>query len=175
MADGGGAQAAPAPASGVSAWWRVCAIAALIALAVATATIFSVMAQFESQMHHVQTQLKETPRIKYIAVLQDSNQAPALLATLALQDDALELQRLNAVTEGREDSMQLWALSEGDPTRSLGVLHSSGKTLRLPVTERDLASATSLAISVEDKGGAAPGHGPRLPFLFKGSVVRKAL
>ncbi|OPZ17209.1 MAG: Anti-sigma-K factor rskA [Bacteroidetes bacterium ADurb.BinA245] len=98
-----------------------------------------------------------------------------MLVTMNLQDSELQIQRLNAVTEGREDSMQLWAMSDGDPVRSLGVLESKGKTLRLPATERDFASATTLAISVEDKGGARPGNGPRLPYLFKGSVIQKAL
>jgi len=168
------ATAKPQPV-GVSGWWRAATIFCLILLCLAVASGFSAFEQFKAQVQHLQVQLKDTAQIKYIAILQDANQAPAMLATLALQDDALQLQRLNAVTEGREDSMQLWALSEGDPTRSLGVLQSAGKTLRLPATERDLASATQLAISVEDKGGAAPGHGPRLPFLFKGPVVKKAL
>jgi anti-sigma-K factor RskA len=94
---------------------------------------------------------------------------------MAQQDNALQLQRLNGVTEGRDDAMQLWALSEGDPTRSLGILESKGKTLRLPATERDLASAATLAISVESKSAARQAQGPSLPFLFRGSVIQKAL
>ncbi len=175
MVEGSTTPAASSGAHGVSAWWRAGTIVCLIALGVATATVFSVFAQFTAQIQHLQAQLKDTAQVKYIAILQDSNQAPAMLVTFALQDDALQLQRLNSVAEGREDSMQLWALSEGDPARSLGVLQSAGKTLRLNVTERDLASATTLAISVEDKGGVAPGRAPRLPFLFKGPVVQKAL
>lgn len=160
---------------GVSGWWRAGAIGCLVLLAVALATGMSMFEQFKAQIQHVQGQLKDTAQVRYIAVLNDANQSAALLVTMALQDNALQIQRLNAVTEGREDSMQLWALSEGDPVRSLGVLQSKGKTLRLPATERDLASATTLAISVEDKGGAQPGKGPRLPYLFKGSVIQKAL
>ena len=160
---------------GVSGWWRAAAILCLVLLAVALATGMSMMEQFKAQIQHVQGQLKETAQIKYIAVLNDDKQAPAMLVTMALQDNVLQIQRLNAVSEGREDTMQLWALSDGDPVRSLGILETKGKTLRLPATERDLASATTLAISVEDKGGARPGDGPRLPYLFKGSVIQKAL
>ena len=160
---------------GVSGWWRAATIFCLILLAVALATGMSMFEQFKSQIQHVQGKLKDTGQVKYIAVLQDEKQAPAMLVTMALQDNALQIQRLNAVSEGREDSMQLWALSDGDPVRSLGVLATKGKTLRLPATERDLASATTLAISVEDKGGAFTGNGPRLPYLFKGSVIQKAL
>ena len=160
---------------GVSGWWRAAAITCLILLSVAAATGFSMFEQFKAQVQHLQGQLKDTAQIKYIAVLNDTNQAPAVLVTMALQDNALQVQRLNAVTEGREDSMQLWALSDGDPARSLGVLESKGKTLRLRATERDLASATRLAISVENKGGVTQATGPRLPYLFTGAVVQKAL
>jgi anti-sigma-K factor RskA len=160
---------------GVSGWWRVATIGCLMLLAVAAATSLSMFEQFKAQIQHAQGQLKDTAQVKYIAVLNDAAQAPAMLITMSLQDNALQIQRLNAVTEGREDSMQLWALSKGDPMRSLGVLQSKGKTLRLPSSERDLASATTLAISVEEKGGAQSGKGPRLPYLFQGSVIQKAL
>ena len=160
---------------GVSGWWRAATILCLVLLAVALATGMSMMEQFKAQIQHVQGQLKETAQVKYISVLNDDKHAPALLVTMALQDNVLQIQRLNAVSEGREDTMQLWAMSDGDPVRSLGILETKGKTLRLPATERDLAIATTLAISVEDKGGAQPGNGPRLPYLFKGSVIQKAL
>lgn len=159
----------------VSTWWRTLAYACLVVLSIGIATGMSMFEQFKAQIEHVQSKLKDTAQVKYIAVLTDDKQAPAMLVTMALQDNALQVQRLNAVTEGREDTMQLWALSDGDPARSLGVLESKGKTLRLNATERDFASATSLAISVEDKGGVAQAKGPRLPFLFKGPVVQKAL
>jgi anti-sigma-K factor RskA len=71
--------------------------------------------------------------------------------------------------------MQLWALpAEGKPV-SLGVLGSSGKTLRLPAHEKTLLDIPQLAISVENKGGVEQGSSPRLPYLFKGAVVQKAL
>lgn len=160
---------------GVSPWWRAGAILGSLLLAIGIATGFSMFAQFKAQVQHLQVQLKDTVQLKYVAVLNDAQQAPAMLLTMNLQDNALQLQRLTGVVEGREESMQLWALSEGDPARSLGVLESKGKTLRLPATERDLASATSVAISVEDKGGVPESQGPRLPYLFKGSVIQKAL
>ncbi len=160
---------------GVSNWWRALAYALMVVLCIGVATGSSMFEQFKAQIQHLQGQLKDTAQVKYITVLFDAQLAPAMLVTMNLQDNAMQIQRLNAVTEGREDSMQLWALSEGDPVRSLGVIESKSKTIRLPATERDLASATTLAISVENKGGARTGQGPRLPYLFKGSVIQKAL
>lgn len=161
--------------SGVSAWWRAATIGSLLALALGTATGMSMFEQFKAQIKHLQTQLQATSQIKYIAVLTDSKQAPAMLVTLDPQEGALQIQRLNAVSEGREDSMQLWALPASGQPRSLGVLESKAKTLRLNANDATLANISQLAISVEDKGGVAESQGPRLPYLFKGSVVQKAL
>jgi anti-sigma-K factor RskA len=55
------------------------------------------------------------------------------------------------------------------------VLSPGGKTLQLPATEAALAGVGQLAISVENRGGAAPSGGPRLPYLFNGALVQKAL
>ena len=131
--------------------------------------------QFKAQIEHLQTKLQNTSQIKYIAVLLDGKQTPALLVTLDPLDGALQLQRLNSVAEGREDSLQLWALPAAGKPRSLGVLTSSSKTLRLPANDKTLADVPQLAISVESKGGAAPGGEPSLPYLFQGAVVHKAL
>jgi anti-sigma-K factor RskA len=85
------------------------------------------------------------------------------------------LQRLNAVVEGGEDSMQLWALPATGPARSLGVMTAKLKTLRLPANEQTLTEVARLAISVENKGGVTDAQGPRLPYLFAGNLIHKAL
>lgn len=135
----------------------------------------SMFEQFKAQMAYLQKQLQATPQIKYLSVLLDEKQAPALLVTFDPQDQYLQIQRLNDVKEGREDTMQLWALQANQAPRSLGVLANSGKTLRLPVDLLALADVPQLAISVENKGGVMQEAGPRLPYLFTGAVVQKAL
>ena len=177
----------------VSAWWRAGTYALLVLVATGIAAIMSLLAQFQAQVTHLQTQLAQTTQIAHIAVLLDDKAAPALLVTFAPQEAAPQLQRLNAVKEGREDSMQLWALRPGQPPQSLGVITSKAATMRLPAKADALDGATTLAISVEDKGGvdvtgsvyadggvdvaakAGPARGPRLPYLFQGALVRKAL
>jgi anti-sigma-K factor RskA len=158
-----------------AARWRAATIACLLVLALGVATGVSMFEQFKAQTSHLQAKLKATSQIKYIAVMLDAQQAPAMLVTLDPQDGALQIQRLNGVKEGREDSMQLWALPAGGQPRSLGVLESTGKTLQLPANDSSLAGVPQLAISVESKGGAIPDHGPRLPWLFTGALVQKAL
>ena len=165
----------PRPPIASSAWWRAGTIACLVVMALAAATGVSMFEQFTAQVNQLQTKLKNIAQIKYIAVLLDEQQSPALLVTQDPQDDALQIQRLNRVAEGQEDSMQLWALPANGKPISLGVLSNSSKTSRLPANEKTLAEVPQLAISVENKGGAAPNKGPRLPYLFKGAVVQKAL
>jgi anti-sigma-K factor RskA len=160
---------------GVSAWWRATTYALLVVLATLVASGFSLMAQFTAQVHHLQEQVTRTAHIRFVAVLLDNTAAPALLVTLDPQDAALQLQRLNAVQEGREDTLQLWALRPGAAPVSLGVLPSKVAMLRLPVAANALDGATQLAISVEDKGGVDGSQGPRLPYLYQGAWVQKAL
>ncbi|MHB8948435.1 MAG: anti-sigma factor domain-containing protein [Rhodoferax sp.] len=160
---------------GPIAWWRAATIACLLVIAIATATGVSMFEQFEAQIRHLQTKLQKTAQIRYIAILLDDSQAPAMLVTSDPQEGSLQIQRLNNVTEGRADSMQLWALSANGQLRSLGVLTSPGKTLRLPVAEKTLADISELAISVEDKGATTQRREPSLPYLFKGALVQKAL
>ncbi|MDO9196674.1 anti-sigma factor [Rhodoferax sp.] len=158
-----------------AARWRAATIACLLLLAVGIATGVSMFEQFTAQIHHLQKKLQSTAQIKYIAVLLDGQQTPALLVTQDPQDGALQIQRLNSIAEGREDSMQLWALAADGQPRSLGVLARGSKTLRIAADERTLAEVRQLAISVENKGGTVENAGPSLPYLFVGAVVQKAL
>jgi anti-sigma-K factor RskA len=165
----------PRPPISPASWWRAATILCLLLIVIAATTGVSMFEQFTAQIQHLQTKLQNTAQIKYIAVLLDDQQAPALLVTLDPQDRALQIQRLSSVAEGREDSMQLWALPATGKPRSLGVLGGSGKTLRLAVGDSALVDTPQLAISVENKGGVEESSGPRLPYLFKGAVVQKAL
>jgi anti-sigma-K factor RskA len=163
----------PAP-KGVSPWWRALSIFLAVLLTIGVASGMSLFEQFKAQMQHMQTQLSSVPHIKYISVLTDAQKAPAMLITLDPQDNTLQLQRLNKVAEGQEDSMQLWALSGSERPRSFGVLTARLPMQRLNAGDADLAHAQELAISVEAKGGVSPQQGPRLPYLFSGAVIQKA-
>ena len=155
--------------------WRAATIACLLVIAIATATGMSMYEQFKAQITQIQAKLQTTAQIKFLSVLLNDKHAPALLITFDPRDNALQIQRLDSVTEGPQDTMQLWALAANEPPRSLGILESKGKTLRIATNENNLTRASELAISVENKGGVEPGKGPRLPYLFVGAVLQKAL
>lgn len=166
--------AAPPARKGVSGWWRAATVFLALLLCIGLAATMSMYEQFKAQLQHMQTQLQSVQQIKYISILVDDKGAPAMLATLDPQDHTLQLQRLNGVVEGQDDTMQLWALSGTGRPVSLGTLTSKLKTQRLNASDNDLAQVTQLAISVENKGGVDPAQGPRLPYLFQGAVVQKA-
>ncbi|WP_372658451.1 anti-sigma factor domain-containing protein [Hydrogenophaga sp.] len=166
------------PAAGfrrVSTWWRALSIFLLLILLVAWAASTSMVAQLQAQIQHLQTRLVEVPQVTQVAVLLDDKQLPAMLVTYSAQNRILLVQRLNEVREGREDSMQLWSIAGDAAPRSLGVIESKYKTLQIPVAEGSLEGVTSLAISVENKGGVPERVGPRLPWLFKGWLVQKSI
>jgi anti-sigma-K factor RskA len=170
--------AAPPPASGfrrVSTWWRVLAVLLMMALLIGWAASASMVEQLKAQITHLQGRLVQVPQVRHIAVLLDDHQLPAMLVTYDPQQGALLLQRLNELREGREDSMQLWALAGDAPPRSLGVIESKYKTLELPVAADALKSVSRLAISAENKGGVPEAVGPRLPYLFEGWLVQKSI
>lgn len=159
----------------VSTWWRVLSVVLIMALLLGWAAGSSMLVQLKAQIEHLQSRLAEVPQVREISVLLDDQQRPAMLITVNPQQGAMLIQRLNEVQEGREDSMQIWALTEGSAPRSLGVIESKYKTMEMPLAAQALQGVSELAISAENKGGVPNGAGPRLPWLFKGWLVRKTL
>ena len=62
-----------------------------------------------------------------------------------------------------------------DQKHDLGVIESKFKAIEMPATVEQLQGVASLSISVENKGGVPNEQGPRLPWLFQGPLVNKAL
>ncbi|MFM6985146.1 MAG: anti-sigma factor domain-containing protein [Hydrogenophaga sp.] len=159
----------------VSPWWRALAILLLLVLLLGWAASASMFEQFKAQLRHQQGQLSGQAQITQVAVLVDAQGRPAMLATFTERTGRLQLQRLNDVKEGREDSLQVWALDASGRARSLGIIESRHKTLQMPVLPGDLPSAVELGISAENKGGVPDGASPSLPWLFRGWLVHKAI
>lgn len=159
----------------VPTWWRALAIFLAMVSLLMWAAGTSMIEQLKSQVQHTQAKLIEVPQVRFVSVLLDEQQKPALLVTMDPQQERLQVQRLNEVKEGREDTMQLWAMDGDKPPRSLGIITSKYKTLQMPAKAVDLEGATELAISVENKGGVPQAQGPRLPYLFKGWLVQKSI
>jgi anti-sigma-K factor RskA len=159
----------------VSSWWRALAIFLLLVLLIAWAAAESLRVQLTAQVSHLQQRISQQPALRHVSVLMDTQQTPAMLITAQQGGGVLQIQRLNEVREGREESMQVWALAPNKPPLSLGVIQSKYPTLELAFDAAGLEGATELAISAENKGGVSQERGPSLPWLFRGALVQKSL
>lgn len=160
--------------AGVSPLWRVLAIVLGMGLLLAWALGTSMFEQFKAQIHHLEKRLTDVPQVREIAVLMDEGQQPALLVTYDPIARALQVQRLNEVKEGREESLHLWALSGREAPRLLGVLTSRYKTTQIEVPPEALADAHALGLSVEAKDKGPRGGLPSQPWVFQGWLVKRA-
>jgi anti-sigma-K factor RskA len=165
----------PVTSSGVSAWWRALSIFLSLVLLIAWAFSASMYEQLKAQIHHLEAKLVEIPQVREIAVLLDDAQPPAMLLTYGSKDQTLQVQRLNDVKEGREQSLHVWAIADGDKPRLLGVLTDRYKTQQLNVPTPALEGAQAIGVSVENKDRGPRDGQPRQPWLFKGWLVQKAI
>jgi anti-sigma-K factor RskA len=156
-------------------YWRAATVFLALVLVIAATAGWSMFEQFSAQVRDLQQKVQKTAQLQYVAVLLDDKGEPALLVTQVTGESALQIQRLNGLVEGGEDTMQLWAVPATGPARSLGLLQAKLKTVRVAADEQTLAQVPTLAISVENKGGVTDRQGPRLPYLFTGRVIRKAI
>ncbi len=178
------AQGANGPTPNVVAWWRNLRLwqgaAAAGALATAAAVVVGLQTQSSlrttlgTQVAALQQQLQATPQIRYVAVLADEKADASVLVTFDARNQQLVLERLGNFQEGRDKSLQLWALPPGGAPRSLGVLGQDRK-LTLTAAESQVRQVPTLAISLEPLGGVPGETGPTGPVLFKGPLVTRTL
>jgi len=167
--------ASPQTPTSVSPWWRALSIFLTLVALIGWAFSASMYEQFKAQIHHLEAKLVEIPQVRDVAVLLDDAQAPAMLLTYDPKNQTLQVQRLNDVKEGREQSLHVWAIAEGDGPRLLGVLTNKYKTQQLDVPTQALEGARTLAISVENKDRGPRDGKPQQPWLFQGWLVQKAI
>lgn len=173
------APAAPAPRG----WWhhlplwRSAGIAGLCTLVIAAVTVSGLRERLDTQTAQVaalQQQLASTPEVRYVAVLQDDRDQPAVLVTFDPRNNRLSLQRVGGFQEAADRSLQLWALPPDSAPRSLGVL-SPERLLQLAASESAVREVPALAISLEPLGGVPSERGPTGPVLFKGALIQKQI
>jgi anti-sigma-K factor RskA len=161
--------------TGVSAWWRALSIFLTLVVFIGWAFSASMYEQFKAQIQHLEAKLTEIPQVREVSVLLDDAQLPAMLMTYDPKTQKLQVQRLNEVKEGREQSLHVWALSNDDAPRLLGVLTSRYKTTQLDVPAQAIEGATALGLSVENKDRGPLNGKPQQPWVFKGGLVQKAI
>ena len=162
------------PRPGVSSLWRTLSVILAVVVLLVWAFTASMFEQLKAQIHHLEQRLSNTPQVRDISVLLNDKQQPGLLVTYDPVTHRLQVQRLNEVKEGREESLHLWALTDKDTPRLLGVLTSRYKTTQLDVPPEALEGATELGLSVESKDKGPERGLPYQPWVFKGWVVKRS-
>ena len=175
------ARQTPAPAAAASVgWWRNLALWRSASAAGALATLLAVVTavglrnDLGGQISELQAQLRATPAIEYVAVLNDEQASASMLVTFDPKNNRLTLQRVGNFQEAADKSLQLWALPPSGAPRSLGVL-TQERLLQLAADQRDVQQVPALAISLEPRGGVPSETGPTGPVLFKGALIQKML
>lgn len=156
------------------ALWRLAGAGSFALALLAVGAAVMQRGQLGSQIAALEQQLQASPRISYVAVLNDAQANASMLVTFDPRNARLTLQRVGGYREASDRSLQLWALPPGQPPQSLGVLDHN-PLLRLTAGEDALRRSPLLAISLEPQGGVPSERGPTGPVLFKGAVIRPQL
>ena len=106
---------------------------------------------------------------RFVAVLRAPQQEqPAWVATAGGQ--GLLLHAVAGEAAPRDRAFELWAIAPGAPSpKSLGVIPANGR-LELGTLPAAIRAGSTLAISIEPKGGSPTGQ-PTGPVVFTGALV----
>ena len=173
------APVAPSAAATANGWWsslglwRGATAAGAFAAVIAVVTGLNLNTRLSGQVEQLSARLSATPAIEYVAVLADDKSAASMLVTFDPNTKKLVLKRVGDFREQPDKSLELWALPPGAPAKSLGVL-TGDAVVRLTAADRDIQQSPLLAITLEPKGGVAPGTAATGPILFKGALIKTA-
>ena len=113
--------------------------------------------------------------LSYVAVMQDNNQTPQVVAATYGTSKKLVLDILNLPEIDAEESYELWVTSKTDnQSRSLGEIPKDLTSFNRQLSQAEwrlIADSSFLVISVEDVGGSAIGE-PSNRIVSKGACIR---
>lgn len=113
----------------------------------------------------------ERPEQNLVAVLAGPDTKPALIASAERGGRTLLIKPIAPLVVAADKALELWALPEGSPPRSLGLISPSG-IIRVALPQRAdaaLARVPALAVSLEPAGGSTTGL-PTGPVLYSGAI-----
>jgi anti-sigma-K factor RskA len=108
-----------------------------------------------------------------VAVLAGGDAKPVLMATVERGGRVLLVKAISPIAVPPGRSLELWALPDGKPPRSLGLVDAAGVVrIALPAPAVDaFQGVPALAISLEPSGGSTTGA-PTGPVLYSGRIER---
>jgi len=116
--------------------------------------------------------LVDAPQVDLVATLIDDKARTALLLTADSERQVFTVRLVENAPVAADKSLQLWAVPTQGAPRSLGVIPPEG-AIELPLTASAIGDdITTLAVSLEPRGGSPGAGGPTGPILYKGNWVR---
>lgn len=108
----------------------------------------------------------------YVAVLQDQQARPMMVASMGQGGRTLQIDMLAGDSTGPDRVMQVWCVTrQGGEPMSLGLLTSKQGVFRLsPKQLQQLHQATEILISFEPVG-VAPAQQPTGPVMYRGTMI----
>ena len=137
-------------------FWRP---ASLVAAAAAIALAF-----------YVTTLTPAAPPLTHLAVLNDQDNKPAMVANLHATVDRLVIRAVATPPVESGKALELWLLPAGGAPVSLGLLGGAETIVDLPHAQTTAIATGGLAVSLEPAGGSPTGQ-PTGPVLFSGAVL----
>jgi len=104
-------------------------------------------------------------RTEYVATLTPDGGAPAFILTVNTASNTLSIRRIGDDAPS-DKSYELWAVHEGQPAKSMGVVEQASYSLDMPYEGDSMV----FAISLEPKGGSPTGVATG-PVVFSGPLL----
>ncbi len=107
----------------------------------------------------------------FLAVLCSTDESPRIMVTMESRG-MLRVHTMKPWPRAEGKSLELWAMPEHGPPRSLGMVPNADEEMTMPLAPDDprLRGARMLAVSMEPAGGSPMPH-PTGPLLASGPVV----
>lgn len=120
---------------------------------------------------------KQADPLSYIAIMNDKNQQPQLVATTYGGSRTLSIELLNTPAVPSDMSLELWVTSKTDKqVRSLGIIPINKNVFNRALTEpewRLIKDSENLLLTLEEKGGSPYGE-PMGTQVSKGLCIQMA-
>ncbi|MBB3212485.1 anti-sigma-K factor RskA [Herbaspirillum sp. Sphag1AN] len=113
-----------------------------------------------------------TAGVSYVAVLTGKDAQAAMVVTADQTRHQLQVRVVMPQPVTSNEDLELWALPEQGPPRSLGLLVNQGEAIVTLPDSLMLAQVPALAVSLEHKGGSGNPNAPGGPVLLKGELIK---
>ena len=154
--------------------WRAAAFSGVLTSVLLLLNADRLDDRYQTVVAGLQQQLNAAPLIEYVAVLSGDQSGTSILVQFDPKNQRLTLKQTGSSEVSVDKSLQLWALLPNQTPRSLGVLDRA-QVQRIGANLSAIAGVSTLAISLEPRGGVPSERGPTGPVVYQGALLKTVL